>query len=164
MTASEFLHYVKPADSPLLLIWIFLCAGLGFYFTRIGLGFYSSHIFTNKIKDYALFLGPAFACILVAIPMNLKDNYIQIDKLKIIETPYYQSLPADEKSYFKEALLGNNNVANFSATITMSELEKLVNQIEKRKREKLESYKLNEKSEYDNLHKKERIISLIKGS
>lgn len=46
----------------------------------------------------------------------------------------------------------------------MSELEKLVNQIEKRKREKLESYKLNKKSEYDNLQKKERIISLIKDS
>lgn len=153
MTASEFLHYVKPADSPFLLIWIFLCIGLGFYVTRITLGVYSSHIFKNKLKDYT-FLGPVLACILIAIPMNLKDNYIQVDKLKIIETPYYQSLPADEKSYFKEALLGNQNVENFSTTITMSELEKLVNQIEKRKREKLESYKPNEKSEYNNLQKK----------
>lgn len=155
MTASEFLHYVKPADSPLLLIWIFLCIGFGINFP---------HIFKNKLKDYALYLSPIIACIFIAIPMNLKDDYLQVDKLKIIETPYYQSLPADEKSYFKDVLLGHHNVANFSPTITMSELEKLVNQIEKRKRDRLKSYELNEKSGYDDFQKKEQIISLIKDS
>lgn len=98
--------------------------------------------------------------------LKSQDNFTKANKLEIIQTPYYLSLSSDEKSYFKEALLNNSNAENFSTTITIKELKNIVNEIDNRRRDKLDINKPIEPalSKDGELKEKEKIISLIKSS
>lgn len=160
MTSVEFINYFAPRSTLVLTFVVLFCFALFFAYL---IAFKNA----TKGKNYIITFFVFIIIILIGVVLlKSQDNITKANKLEIIKTPYYLSLSAYEKSYFKEALLNNPNVENFSTTITIKELKNIVNEIDNRRRDKLD---INQSirpalSKDDELKDKEKIINLIKSS
>lgn len=160
MTSVEFINYFAPRPALILTFVVLFCFALFFAYL---IAFKNA----TKGKNYIITFSVFIIIILIGVVLlKSQDNITKANKLEIIKTPYYLSLSAYEKSYFKEALLNNPNVENFSTTITIKELKNIVNEIDNRRRDKLDINKPIEPvlSKDDELKEKEKTISLIKSS
>jgi len=132
MTSVEFINYFAPRSTLVLTFVVLFCFALFFAYL---IAFKNA----TKGKNYIITFFVFIIIILIGVVLlKSQDNITKANKLEIIKTPYYLSLSANEKSYFKEALLNNPNVENFSTTITIKELKNIVNEIDNRRRDKLD--------------------------
>lgn len=159
MTSVEFINYFAPRPTQVLTFVTLFCFALFFAYL---IAFKD----VTKSKNYITFFVTIIIILIGIAILKSQDNFIKANKLEIIKTEYYLSLSEDEKSYFKEALLNDSNVENFSTTITIKELKNIVNEIDNRRRDKLDVNKPIKPalSKDDELKEKEKIISLIKSS
>ena len=87
--------------------------------------------------------------ILIAYPLfdhtyTTFQRNIDIHKTSLLESPYYQSLPANEKNYFKLELLEKNNGCNnnisckdgFNYHIKLKDVDQIITDIKKQKDDK----------------------------